>query len=64
MLSPGSNTATVRRSWRLRALSMLLAQVRGAAGAATVNLLVQAGLVVLDLYDQVDIGFSGELECF
>lgn len=22
------------------------------------------GLVVLDLYDQVDIGFSGDLECF
>jgi hypothetical protein len=31
MLSPGSNTATVRRSWRLRALSMLLARVRADA---------------------------------
>jgi hypothetical protein len=37
---------------------------RGGAGAEVLGLLMQGGLVVLDLYDQVGSGLCGEIEGF
>ena len=37
---------------------------RGRGGGDFLDLLVQGRLVVLDLDDQGDVGFGGDLECF
>ena len=64
-LAAGSKTVTVRLSSRLRPLSWLWAEFERRRGCGDVlDVLVQAGLVVLDLDDQGNVAVGGDLKVF